>query len=199
MYASIPALLPRRVAVPIGLLAAVTMLAAGCSSSGGGTTPAGGSSAASGGSAPSSGTGTAAVIKLSNGHLIDGAGRTVYLWVADSGTTSTCTGGCASVWPPVTTASAPVAGSGAVGTDLGTTKRSDGSTQVTYHGHPLYYFASDTSSGQASGQGSNSFGAKWWELDAAGSAITTAAAPSGGSSSTGSPSSNNGGGGGYGY
>jgi hypothetical protein len=68
--------------------------------------------------------------------------------------------------------------------ELGTTKRSDGSMQVTYNGHPLYYYEGDTAAGQTTGQGSNGFGAKWWLVTPSGSAITgsnsgnTAPAPS---------------------
>ena len=75
--------------------------------------------------------------------------------------------------------------------DLGTITRSDGTKQVTYKGHPLYYYAADTSPGQVTGQGSNSFGAKWWLVAPSGAAITKSA--SGGSSSGGSSSSSSGG------
>ncbi|HET6154597.1 MAG TPA: hypothetical protein VFE15_16755 [Marmoricola sp.] len=122
-------------------------------------------------------------IKLAKGHLVDGAGRTLYLWVADTGSASTCNGACAGVWPPVTSPAA--AGSGVLASALGTSSRSDGSTQVTYDGHPLYYFEGDSTPGAAVGQGSDSFGAKWWEVTAAGAAITsTAPKHAAGSSST---------------
>jgi predicted lipoprotein with Yx(FWY)xxD motif len=149
------------------VLAALTTLAAGCSSS----SPKGGT----GSTAPA---GTAATIKFVDNHLTDGAGRTVYLWTADHGTTSTCVGACASVWPPVLTTGSPLAGTGAVASELGVTRRSDGSTEVTYAGHPLYYFENDTAPGQSAGQGSDSFGAKWWELTASGEAISVASATS---------------------
>jgi predicted lipoprotein with Yx(FWY)xxD motif len=68
---------------------------------------------------------------------------------------------------------------GALASDVGTTSRSDGTKQLTYKGHPLYYYAADTSAGQTTGQGSNSFGAKWWLVTPSGSSIT-----SGGSSSS---------------
>jgi predicted lipoprotein with Yx(FWY)xxD motif len=75
----------------------------------------------------------------------------------------------------VTTKGAPTAGSGAQAKLLGTTKRSDGTTQVTYAGHPLYTFAGDTGAGQLNGQGSNGFGALWWAVSPAGATITKAA------------------------
>jgi hypothetical protein len=80
----------------------------------------------------------------------------------------------------VTTTGNPTAGTGVTASDLGMTKRSDGSEEVTYMGHPLYYFVADKSSGQTKGQGSNSFGAKWWLVAPSGSAITTGASSSGG-------------------
>ncbi|MFC5745915.1 hypothetical protein [Actinomadura rugatobispora] len=95
--------------------------------------------------------------------LVDGQGRTVYLFEKDQGGTSSCTGSCAAVWPPVTSMGKPHAGSGAQASMLGTTSRSDGSTQVTYGGHPLYYFVPDNGvKGSAKGQGLNQFGGGWY-------------------------------------
>jgi predicted lipoprotein with Yx(FWY)xxD motif len=103
--------------------------------------------------------------------LVDGNGRALYLWDADHGSTSTCTGACAQAWPPLTTTGTPKA-SGAVKASLvGTTKRADGSREVTYAGHPLYTFAGDTQAGQTSGEGSNGFGAPWWVVTPAGKAL----------------------------
>jgi predicted lipoprotein with Yx(FWY)xxD motif len=96
---------------------------------------------------------------------------TVYLFAADTGSTSTCSEACAQVWPPVTTSASPKSEGGAVAADLGTTTRSDGTKQVTYKGHPLYYYVSDQQSGETTGQGVNGFGAPWYVLSAAGSAI----------------------------
>lgn len=124
-------------------------------------------------------------------YLTGDDGKAVYLWLGDSGSTSNCSSACASAWPPVLTTGAPTAGAGAVAADLGTTKRSDGSTQVTYKGHPLYYFAGDSASGQTNGQGTNGFGAKWWLVSPAGVGITSSDSSGGSSSSSG--------GGGYGY
>jgi predicted lipoprotein with Yx(FWY)xxD motif len=103
--------------------------------------------------------------------LVGPSGRTVYLFVKDKGSSSTCYGGCASVWPPLTTNGAPQAGPGVRSSLLGTTKRTDGTTEVTYAGHPLYYYAGDTSPGQTTGQGLNQFGAPWYVLAASGAAI----------------------------
>jgi len=104
--------------------------------------------------------------------LTDGSGRAVYLWVKDSGSTSACSGACTGAWPPVTTTGAVTASGGASASDLGTITRSDGTKQVTYDGHPLYYYAGDSGSGMASGQGSDSFGAKWWLVSPSGSDVT---------------------------
>jgi predicted lipoprotein with Yx(FWY)xxD motif len=121
------------------------------------------------GSAVSVGTATS-----SNGtYLVGASGRPLYLWVADSHDKSVCAGACAQSWPPLTTASSPVAATGVTMSQLGTTTRSDGVKQVTYDGHPLYYFAGDTSKGSLTGQGSNEFGAKWWLVAPSGAAITT--------------------------
>jgi predicted lipoprotein with Yx(FWY)xxD motif len=103
--------------------------------------------------------------------LVDGQGRTLYLFEADKGPNSTCGGGCASLWPPATTSGKPTAGPGVDAAKLGTTKRSDGTLEVTYNGHPLYRYAPDTKAGDATGQGLNQFGAKWYVLAASGSKI----------------------------
>ncbi|HEY6523436.1 MAG TPA: hypothetical protein VIY10_06675 [Solirubrobacteraceae bacterium] len=139
-------------------------------SSAAGNAPASG--AASGGAKVSVGTATG-----SDGtYLIGPSGRPVYLWVADGHDKSVCAGACAKVWPPLTSTSAPVATSGVTASELGTTTRSGGVKQVTYDGHPLYYFAPDTSKGSLTGQGSDSFGAKWWLVAPSGTAITKSAA-----------------------
>ena len=90
---------------------------------------------------------------------------TVYLFEGDKGGASSCSGACASVWPPVTTGGAPVV-HGASSADLGTITRADGSTQVTYKGHPLYFFAKDKDSGDSYGQGVHGFGSDWYVLEA---------------------------------
>jgi predicted lipoprotein with Yx(FWY)xxD motif len=96
--------------------------------------------------------------------LVDAEGFTVYDFHKDKGTTSSCYGACAKVWPPVLTEGVPTAGEGAVSSKLGTTKRSDGSVQATYAGHPLYTYVADRKPGEANGNDFSSFGAQWYAL-----------------------------------
>jgi predicted lipoprotein with Yx(FWY)xxD motif len=103
--------------------------------------------------------------------LVDSKGITLYDFVKDNGKTSVCYGACAALWPPLVTHGKPVAGSGVRASLLGTTKRKDGKLEVTYGGHPLYYFVSDRKPGQTTGQGVNQFGGPWWVLSAAGKEI----------------------------
>lgn len=104
--------------------------------------------------------------------LVDSHGRTLYLFLADSGTTSNCnSAACVQYWPPVLTKGAPSAVSGLNATLLGTTTRRDGTTQVTYGGHPLYYFLADKKPGDVSGQGVNGFGAPWYVVSPSGMQI----------------------------
>ena len=184
-----------KIALPM-LTAAIVVAA--CSSSSGGS---GGGSGTPAGTAAGSSTGGSAgpsSIIITDGHLTNSAGRTIYLWVADTAGKSTCSGACAAVWPAVP--GNDKAGAGVSAAKLTTIKGAGGGSQLAYAGHPLYYFASDTSAGQVTGQGSDSFGAKWWEVDAAGKAVTTSVAASGGASATPAASSSagsNGGGSGY--
>jgi predicted lipoprotein with Yx(FWY)xxD motif len=85
--------------------------------------------------------------------LVDGRGRTLYALTTDSPGVSTCEGSCLANWPPLVVSGTPVAGSGVEGTLLGTMTRSDGSTQVTYNGKPLYTFVGDVAAGDVNGQG----------------------------------------------
>jgi predicted lipoprotein with Yx(FWY)xxD motif len=103
--------------------------------------------------------------------LVDSKGITLYDFPPDRGTKSVCYGACAALWPPLVTHGKPVAGAGARAALLGTTKRKDGKLQVTYGGHPLYYFVSDRKPGQVTGQGVDQFGGPWWVLSAAGKEI----------------------------
>jgi predicted lipoprotein with Yx(FWY)xxD motif len=104
-------------------------------------------------------------------YLVDGTGKSLYLFAIDTGGKSRCSGPCAQAWPPLTTKGQPKAGSGVTASKLTTTTRSDGSTQVVYAGHPLYFFAGDTSAGATNGQGINNFGGQWWLVAPAGTAI----------------------------
>lgn len=96
---------------------------------------------------------------------------TVYLFEADRAGASACSGACAAAWPPVTTGGAPVAHGAASGSDLGTIARADGTSQVTYKGHPLYFFVKDKDSGDAYGEGVKGFGASWYVLKPSGSKL----------------------------
>jgi predicted lipoprotein with Yx(FWY)xxD motif len=166
--------------IPLALISALVIAACGSSSNAGSsggsasgygaaTTPA---PAASTTSNRAAATSAIATKKTSLGtFLVNAQGRTLYLWDADKGSMSTCNGECARDWPPLTTKAAPK-GSGRVKASLlGTTKRSDGTREVTYAGHPLYTFAGDTAPGQATGQGSSAFGAPWWVVTPGGTAL----------------------------
>jgi predicted lipoprotein with Yx(FWY)xxD motif len=119
-------------------------------------------------------TGTATV-KTRHGQLgtflVGSNGRTLYLFEKDKSTKSTCSGACAKAWPPLLTTGKPKASGSAKASLLGTTKRSDGTSQVTYKGHPLYYFVQDKSAGQTKGQGIDGFGAEWYVLAPSGKKI----------------------------
>lgn len=100
--------------------------------------------------------------------LVDSKGITLYDFVADKHMASACYGACAALWPPLLTHGKPVAGPGVRASLLGTTKRRDGKLEVTYNGHPLYYYVVDRNPGQTTGQGLDQFGAPWWVLSGAG-------------------------------
>jgi predicted lipoprotein with Yx(FWY)xxD motif len=190
-----------RLAAGVGSAAAVAVLAAACSS-GGGSSSAPAATGAASASAGGSGSGATVITTATSSggtFLTDGAGRAVYLWVKDTGDASVCSGACAGAWPPVTTTGTVTATGSASASDLGTITRSDGTKQVTYDGHPLYYYAGDSGSGMASGQGSDSFGAKWWLVSPSGSDVTASVSSFTVSSSGAgaAPSSNSAGLGGY--
>ncbi len=118
-------------------------------------------------------TSTIALKSTAVGKVLVGAnGRTLYLFTADKGTKSVCYGQCATYWPPLI-AGKPTAGAGLNASLLGTTKRKDGKLQVTYKGHPLYFFQPDKKAGDINGQGFVHFGGSWWTVSAAGAKITT--------------------------
>jgi predicted lipoprotein with Yx(FWY)xxD motif len=173
-------LLASTAAIPV-----IALAAAACGSGGGG--------ASASPAPPKTTSGAPATVGVANSSLgqilVDSQGRTLYLFQKDSGTTSSCTGACATAWPPVMATGQPTAGSGTNAALLGTTARSDGGTQVTYNGHPAYLFSGDHKAGDTNGQGVNAFGASWFALSSAGNQVTGQA--SGGSTSS------SGGGGGY--
>jgi len=168
-----------RIPVPAALLA---LLAAGVLAGCGSGSSSGGST--SSGTTAMKTTGPAVVKTASSGGLgtilVDSQGRTIYLFQRDTGTTSTCSGACIAGWPAVTTHGAPQAAGGVAAAKLGVTKRSDGTTQVTYAGHPLYYYAGDSGAGQTNGQALNAFGAPWYVVGTSGVAITTQTSGGGG-------------------
>ncbi len=103
--------------------------------------------------------------------LADSRGRTLYLFENDKRGHSACAGACATYWPPLLTRGKPTAARAAKQALLGTTRRADGTTQVTYAGHPLYRFLQDTKPGQTTGQDLHDFGAGWYVLAPAGTKI----------------------------
>jgi predicted lipoprotein with Yx(FWY)xxD motif len=160
-------------------------------------------------STPSSSSASGLTIATTKGsagtYLVGASGRAIYVWAADSGGKSACSGQCAAVWAPVTAAGKPQLAKGLDAGDFKTIARADGKQQVTYYGRPLYYFSGDSTSGTTNGQGSNSFGAKWWLIASGGKLIKTAGSgsssssgggySSGGASSSGGSSTSSSGGG----
>lgn len=164
-------------AVVVGAIGLVAVVAAGC-----------------GGAIPSS-DGGPAMLKLDGRYLVDQQGHSVYLFEKDEGGESYCNGACAAVWPPLETSKAPRAGAGVGSGALGTIKRGDGDMQVTYHGHPLYYYAADASTpGKTKGEDIEQFGAGWYLVSGRGEPVEPA---SGSGSNGGSSGGSSGGGGGY--
>jgi predicted lipoprotein with Yx(FWY)xxD motif len=125
--------------------------------------------------APSAGGAALAVRNTSLGTVLtDGRGFTLYAFEGDNGTTSACSGACAAAWPPVTTTGTwPQIGTGVTQSLVGQATRADGTTQLTYAGHPVYLFVHDTAPGSTSGQGVQSFGARWDVLTPTGQEVTS--------------------------
>jgi predicted lipoprotein with Yx(FWY)xxD motif len=114
-----------------------------------------------------------AVVSLGNVQglgmvLVDSNGMTLYDFHKDKGTVSSCYGACAQVWPPLLTEGEPQVGNGASASKLGTSERKDGTTQVTYAGHPLYTYVADQKPGDAKGNDIDDFGAEWYALQGSG-------------------------------
>ncbi len=103
--------------------------------------------------------------------VTNGEGRALYLFEKEDSDRSQCYGACAVAWPPLLTDGEPRAAGGARASQLSTTKRSDGKTQVTYRGHPLYYYEGDTAPGEVGCQNVNEFGGLWLVVDPSGNAI----------------------------
>jgi predicted lipoprotein with Yx(FWY)xxD motif len=168
----------------IAVLGASALLAAGCGSSKSSSTTSAAtapaaetekSTSTAAATTPATTPGVAVTVKHASklGTILAAGPKklTVYMFEGDKGAASSCSGACASVWPPVTTSGSPTAAGTAHSADLGTITRSDGSTQVTYKGHPLYFFARDKDSGDAYGEGVNGFGADWYVLAPSGAKV----------------------------
>src|SRR5215468_3793749 len=156
-----------------GLVAVAALVVTGCGSSSSGSGN-GGSTSTPGGA---SGTALKTATVSGTTVLTNAQGFTLYWFGPDTASKSNCNGSCAQIWPPV---KGPVtAGSGVTGT-LATIKRSDGTVQATYDGHPLYTYTADTSPGQASGNGSNAFGGVWHEITPSGTAPPASSSGGGG-------------------
>ena len=127
------------------------------------------------GLASGSSTAQGTTVKAAKSHLgkiiVDGRGRSLYLFEKDRRGHSACSGACAAYWPPLLTTAKPVAGTGVKKALLGTIRRSNGKKQVTYNGHPLYRFVQDTKPGQVKGQDTHFFGGGWYVISPSGKKI----------------------------
>jgi len=128
------------------------------------------SPAASAGASASAGGVSVALASTKLGKVLVAGdkGMTVYLFTPDTKSKSACTADCATNWPPVTSDAAPTLGKGLDAEDFGTLTRDDGTKQVTFYGHPLYFFAGDKAAGDTTGQGLFS---KWYVVDSEGNAM----------------------------
>jgi predicted lipoprotein with Yx(FWY)xxD motif len=159
---------------PIAALALIAMLAiAGCGGSDDGSGSGGGGYGSRDGSTTTASSesagGTAVIVSAATVPklgkvIVDSKGFTLYDFHKDKGGVPACYGGCAKVWPPLISEGKPQAGEGAMASKLGTTKRKDGTLQVTYAGWPLYTYAADKKPGDANGNDIDSFGAEWYAL-----------------------------------
>src|SRR6201984_64392 len=164
-----------RMLLALPAIAAIAAVLAACSSSGTSSTSGGGSTSTSSPAAVTTGSLKTATIGGAT-VLTSSKGFTLYSFAPDTSTKSNCNGACAQNWPPV---HGPATASGVKGT-FGTIKRSDGSVQATFDGHPLYAFAGDTAPGQAKGNGLNAAGGLWHEITTSGSAAPVSTSSPGG-------------------
>ena len=148
-----------------------------------------GSSTSRSSAPPTTANGQSATVGVANENLgnilVDSQGRTLYLFRSDSGTKSACTGACAIDWPPLRATGKPTVGGGATASIVATSARSDGKSQVTYNGHPLYLYEGDQEPGDTNGQGVTAFGAAWFALSPAGTQVSGQPSGSAGGSSSG--------------
>jgi predicted lipoprotein with Yx(FWY)xxD motif len=166
----------RKITLFIATAAALTiaLIAAACGSSASGSAYSAGPYGSAAMASARSATGATKVGVASSrlGRIVvDGKGRTLYLFEKDKNRRSACYGECATFWPPLLTRGKPVARPGVKRSLLGTTRRANGSEQVTYGGHPLYRFSLDRKPGQTKGEGLQDFGAGWEVLSPAGKKI----------------------------
>jgi predicted lipoprotein with Yx(FWY)xxD motif len=174
--------IPRFTLVAMAALAfAIAAAACGGSSSSSAAPASGGTNASSGssggygygggggGSSSASAVTLKAVSSPLGTILVDQDGKTLYLFEADSKNRSNCSGGCLNLWPPTMANGKASAGSGVTAGMIGTAM---GSSQVTYAGHPLYWFSGDTKAGDTNGQGLDDFGGEWYAISPAGKAVT---------------------------
>ena len=146
----------------VGVVALVALAACGSGGSGGSGS---GLGAGSGKTAAQSAAhpGKIAARSTSLGKvLVDPRGRTLYAFAADSPHHSVCTGSCLAYWPPVPGRDAAALRGSGVTAKLGTLERSDGSSQLTANGFPMYTYVGDSAPGQTNGQGKNLSGGLWW-------------------------------------
>jgi predicted lipoprotein with Yx(FWY)xxD motif len=138
---------------------------------------------------PKTSSGASASVGVANSSLgsilVNSTGRTLYLFKADVGTKSACSGACATAWPPLLATGKPTAGTGLTASRLGTVTRSAGSRQVTYNGHPLYLFIKDKKAGQTNGQDVTAFGAAWFALTPSGNQASAPVSSSSGGGGSG--------------
>jgi predicted lipoprotein with Yx(FWY)xxD motif len=156
-------------------LAAVALIVVGC-----GSDSPSSSTTSSGSSEGKPATVSATEVSELGSVLVDSKGFAVYSFGKDQGTTSSCYGACEGAWPPVIVEGAPTTGEGANSSEVGTTQRKDGTTQVTYAGHPLYTFVEDKNPGEANGMGITAFGGEWNALDESGTAPVVSSGETGG-------------------
>jgi predicted lipoprotein with Yx(FWY)xxD motif len=167
--------MPNLKLIPIAVI--VTAAFAGCGSSD--SSAKGDPAPAASTTATASATATAAAkgpkLKITDSDygqiLASGRGRALYLFTADTGKASTCSGDCATAWPPYIVKRKPVAGPGVKAGLIGTTRRSDGRLQATYAGHPVYFYEGDHEPGQVLCQAVNEFGGYWYVIRSTGSAV----------------------------
>ncbi len=166
------------------VVAGAALALAACGSAAGTSTGNGGSSSASIAPAPAGAELTTARTALGT-ILVNGQGRAVYRFAADTKGHSNCNGSCLQYWPAVTSSQSMPTSASTVSAGLGVITRSDGLKQVTVNGWPVYTFAGDNAPGVTSGQGTNFSGGLWWVVSSSGTEIK---ATTGSANSTPSPS-----------